>query len=247
MSSWPIFQAHRHLEHDLPALGASVLQQYAWNRYRVRLYVVVQHTFGGRLNYHPHLHIMVSSGGLNESVCGWVQSIEFDRQQIMELWRFAVTSYLWKASRDSLLRSPTVPVEFNDLVLGQIQRRWNIHITRQMTKQHFLGYAGRYIRRLPISQKRILSVTREQVVYQSKDTRTKTVFESSCAPGDFAALLSQHVIDRYRHSMRYFGLLAPRTKRTTSATVFLLLGQEQRSRPQRLSWRGSLLRSFQVD
>ncbi len=245
---WPIFQAHCHLQHDLPALGAAVLRQYAWNRYRVRLHiVVVQHTFGGRLNYHPHLHIMVSAGGLNEYENTWMQSIEFDREQIMELWRFAVTSYLWKANQDGLLHSPAVPADFSDLVLGQTQRHWNIHITRRMTKQHFLGYAGRYIRRLPISQKRILSVARERVVYQSKDTRTKTVIESSCTSAAFVALLSQHVPDRYQHSMRYFGLLAPRTKRTTSAALFILLGQKQRSRPPRLSWRSSLLRDFQVD
>jgi hypothetical protein len=157
------------------------------------------------------------------------------------------SSYLWKANRDGLLHPPTVPAEFNDQILAQIQRRWNIHITRQMTKQHFLGYAGRYIRRLPISQKRILSVTCDQVVYQSKDTRTKTVFERSCTPAEFVALLSQHVPDHYQHSMRYFGLLAPRTKRTTSAAIFLLLEQKPRSRPRWLSWRSSLLRSFQVD
>ena len=44
-------------------------------------------------------------------------------------------------------------------------------------------------------------------------------------------MLSQHVLDRYQHSMRYFGLLAPRAKRTTSAAVFLLLGQKQRYSP----------------
>lgn len=62
--------------------------------------------------------------------------------------------------------------------LGAIKVRFCL----RTTKDHFLRYAGRYIRRLPISQKRILSVTREQVVYQSKDTRKKTFFESSCAP-----------------------------------------------------------------
>jgi hypothetical protein len=190
---------------------------------------------------------MTSAGGLNQSEGTWMQSIEFDREEIMELWRFAVTSYLWKAKRDGLLRLSTVSEEFSDLILGQTQRRWNIHITRRMTKQHFLEYAGRYIRRLLISQKRIFCVARERVVYQSKDTRTKTVIESSCTPAAFVALLSQHVPDRYQHSMRYFGLLAPRTKRTTSADVFLLLGQEQRPRPRRLSWRSSLLRDFQVD
>jgi hypothetical protein len=39
-------------------------------------------------------------------------------------------------------------------------------VCRNMSKGHFLGYAGRYIRRLPISQKRILKVTEEEVVYQ---------------------------------------------------------------------------------
>ncbi len=32
---WPVFKTHRHLQHDLPALGAAVLQQWAWNQYRV--------------------------------------------------------------------------------------------------------------------------------------------------------------------------------------------------------------------
>ncbi len=36
---WPIFKAHRPLQHDLPALGAAVLRQWAWTRYRVRLCV----------------------------------------------------------------------------------------------------------------------------------------------------------------------------------------------------------------
>jgi hypothetical protein len=107
---------------------------------------------------------MASSGGLQESEDTWVQSIEFDRQKIMELWRYAVTSYLWKAKRLGLLGSAVVSDQFSDLVLVQTQRPWNIHITRRMTKQRFLGYAGRYIRRLPISQKRVLSVTCDQVV-----------------------------------------------------------------------------------
>ena len=245
---WTVFQAHRHLQHDLPALGAAVLQQWAWTRYRVRLcIVVVQHTFGGRLNYHPHLHIMVSTGGLDPAEARWVQSLTFNHEQIMDLWRSAVCAYLFKAHRDGLLRPSYLPEEFNDLILRQTQRRWNIHITPQMSKAHFLRYAGRYIRRLPISQRRILTVTKEEIVYQSKDTRTMTLVEAHRTPAEFVALISQHVLDRYLHSMRYFGLLAPRTKHTTSAAIFTLLGQKQRPRPPRLNWRNSLRRNFHVD
>jgi hypothetical protein len=245
---WPVFQTHRHLQHDLPALGAAVLRHWAWTQHRVRLCgIVIQHTFGGHLNYHPHLHLMVSAGGLNPAEGRWVESLDFDRQKIMDLWRFAVTSYLWKAHRDGLLQQSFLPEEFNELILRQTQRRWNIHITRQMSKGHFLRYAGRYIRRLPISQRRILRVTEREVVYQSKDTRTKTLVEARCTPAEFVAILSQHVLDRYQHSMRYFGLLAPRTKRQTSATVFSLLHQQPRPRPPRQRWAASLIKHFGVD
>jgi len=245
---WPAFKAHRRLQHDLPALGASVLQQWAWNRFRVRLCVIViQHTFGGRLNHNPHLHMMVSAGGLKQAEARWVKSLEFDREEIMDLWRFAVTSYLWKAHRNGLLRESFLLGDFNDLILEQVQRKWNIHITRQMSKKHFLGYAGRYIRRLPISQKRILKVTAQEVVYMSKDTRTKTLVETRCTPMEFIAMLSQHVLERYQHSMRYFGLLAPRTKKLTSAAMFALLGQLRRPKPQRQRWADSLKEHFLVD
>lgn len=210
--------------------------------------MVIQHTFGGRLNRNPHLHIMVSAGGLKLAEARWIGSIEFDREEIMRLWRLAVTSYLCKALRKGLLQAIALPSEFNDkLILRQAQRRWNIHITARMSKKHFLRYAGRYIRRLPISLKRILQVTREEVVYESKDTRNRTLLESRCTPSEFVDMLSQHILDRYQHSMRYFGFLAPRTKRQTSAALFALLGQPARPRPPRQAWADSLKKHFGVD
>ena len=119
--------------------------------------------------------MMVSAGGLKPSEASWVEPLTFDREQIMILWRFAVTSYLWKANRDGPLRKSALPVEFNDLIHEEVQRDyWHIHLTPRMAKKHFLGYAGRYIRRLPIAQNRILKVTEEEVVYMAKDTKTKT-------------------------------------------------------------------------
>jgi cytochrome P450 len=47
--------------------------------------------------------------------------------------------------------------------------------------------------------------------------------------------------------MRYFGLLAPRAKRLTSAVVFAFLGQPPRPKPQRQRWADSLKQHFGVD
>jgi hypothetical protein len=245
---WPVFKAHPDLEHDLPALGAAVVQDWAWKQYRARLYgIVILHTFGGYLNHYPHLHMMVSADGLNPIECRWVRSLKFEPKEIRELWRFAVTSYLYKAHRDGLLQQSAIPEEFNDVILGKVRCYWNIHITLRMSKFHFLEYAGRYIRRLPISQKNILAVSEQEVVYLAKDTREKAHVEVRNTPGEFVAILAQHILDRYKHSMRYFGLLAPRTKRITSAGVFALLGQQPRPKPQRPRWAEEMKKRFGVD
>ena len=91
------------------------------------------------------------------------------------------------------------------------------------------------------------SPTQDEVVYLAKDTKTKTLQETRCTPTEFVAMLSPHVLDRYRHSMRYFGLLAPRTKRLTSPAVFELLGQHPRPKPPRQGWADSLKQHFGVD
>jgi hypothetical protein len=61
-----ILQQNRRLLHGIPAMGAEAIIQWAKARYGVRLLVlVVQQTFGGFLNFVPHLHVMVSAGGLH--------------------------------------------------------------------------------------------------------------------------------------------------------------------------------------
>ena len=59
----------------------------------------------------------------------------------------------------------------------------------------------------------------------TKDTRTKRTVETTYTPAEFLATLADHVPDRYRHNVRYFGLLAPRAKSQTHDAVFALLGQ----------------------
>jgi hypothetical protein len=72
----------------------------------------------------------------------------------------------------------------------------------------------------------------DQVVYQSKDTRTQTFVEARRKPEDLVAMLSVHVLERYQHSMRYFGLLAPRTKAQPSMLCFLSWARRNDKDPQ---------------
>ena len=59
-----ILEQNKHLLHGAPAMGAEAIMQCARARFGVHLLVlVVQQTFGGILNFVPHLHVMVSAGG----------------------------------------------------------------------------------------------------------------------------------------------------------------------------------------
>lgn len=81
---WPIFKQNRHLLHDLPALGAEVIQQWVNTKYGARvLIIVIQHTFGAPLNFNCHLHILVSAGGLQESQGRWISRIHFPKAPLM--------------------------------------------------------------------------------------------------------------------------------------------------------------------
>jgi hypothetical protein len=70
---WPIFKRNRHLLHDLPVLGAGVIDQWISMKCGAKAMIfVVPHTFGGDLKFNAHLHILISAGGLQKSTGSWI-------------------------------------------------------------------------------------------------------------------------------------------------------------------------------
>lgn len=245
---WPIFQKNRHLLHDLPALGAATIEHWARAEYGVRVTImVVQHTFARRITFNPHLHILVSKGGLQEASARWIAPLKFDKSRLMHIWRYAVITYLREALKAKLLETALGPIALKRLLTTQYERRWNIFIDCFTSKLHFLRYAGRYIRHPPIAEHRFVTLSDRQVEFLTKDLKQKQTVVTHYSIEEFVSALAEHVPDFYRHGMRYFGLLAPRSKRISTATMFALLGQVQRSRPRRLSWQHSLRKDFGID
>jgi len=241
---WPIFKTNRHLLNDLPAVGASAIQRWVQNKYGVNVFLmVVPQTFGGLLNFNPHLHMLVSAGGFLESEHTWI-SLRFDKRELMQMWRFALIAYLWAAIRGGAFKSDLGTERLKKVLAEQYRREWIIYISPFMSKANFLRYAGRYIRRPPVPLNHIRKITDREVRFLAKDTRAKRRVELQWPKEMFVDLLGEHVPDRYRHAMRYFGLLSPRSKRRTSTALFAVLKQKRRLRPARLSWANSLSRDF---
>ena len=170
-----------------------------------------------------------------------------DKKALMPMWRYAVITLLREALRAGVLETDMARRDLLRLLTSQYERWWNIDIKRFRSKKQFLGYAGRYARRPPIAQHRFLAARRHEVRFLTKDTRTQRTVETTLTPAAFLAMLADHVPDRYRHNIRYFGLLSPRVKRQTHDTVFALLGQERLGKPKPLRWVTSMQRCFGID
>ena len=92
---WNHLQQDRHLLSDIAVLAASVIRRWIQAQYGVTpIILVIPHTFGRRLNFHPHLHILASAGGLNVRENRWVHFRDIDKYVLMYWWRFAVVRYL---------------------------------------------------------------------------------------------------------------------------------------------------------
>jgi hypothetical protein len=64
-------------------------------------------------------------------------------------------------------------------------------------------------RRPPIAQHRFIKVTDREVQFRTKDLKEKREVITHYSVKAFVAVLAEHRPDRYRHAVRYFGLLAP--------------------------------------
>jgi Putative transposase/Transposase zinc-binding domain len=245
---WSLLQRNRHLLSNLPAIGATAIEFWARAKYRARvILMVVQQTYGGFLNFYPHLHTLVSAGGFDEHRGRWIHSLNFQtpdhKYELMLAWKLALLTALDTANKGDSLESNLSREEFNNVLETEGRRKWNVYVSPLVSKRNVIDHIGRYIRKPPIAQYRLTQVDDHHVQYLAKDTRNRRLAPVIYEKKEFVTLLMPHVNDRYWNSMRYFGLLAPRS-RALLTHVFSVLKQEQKPRPVRLSYAESIYRTF---
>jgi len=162
----------------------------------------------------------------------------------MRMWRNAVVSYLRRAQAAGLVADERPARDVADSIEAQYARWWGINVRRFQSKAHVLRYDGRYARKPPIAQHRFRHADRESVRFETKDTRTKQLVETAYRTTESLERLADHLPDSYRHNVRYFDLLAPRSKFKCYRAVFASLGQSPRPKPKRIPWAASIEKTF---
>lgn len=161
--------------------------------------LAVLHTWTQRLDYHPHVHCLVTGGGLSADGTTWhpagKTTFLFPKSALATLARARF--------RDALAKLGIK----HDLPPQIWQIPWVVHITPWGTgEQAVLDYLARYAFRIAITDRRIQAVTDQTVSFRYKDRaagrdRTMTV------PGhEFMRRFLQHVPPAGFHKVRYYGL-----------------------------------------
>jgi hypothetical protein len=241
---WPLFAANAKLCRKLAEIAARVIVSYARVRRGVEVGVMpILHTFNGKLEFNSHVHVLVTAGDMQKTGSQG-RSIFFDRDTLMRSWQRLVIVLLRGALQAGQLKSEMARDEVERLLCQEERRDWHLHVQAFDGKEHFLRYAGRYLRRPPIAQRRILSIADGFVKFWYKDKRLRRRENVRCTVEEFIDRWAQHIPNHYRHAVRHFGLFAPRRWARAAAAVFIIVGQKQRPRPKRRPWAIALQEQF---
>ncbi len=170
---------------------------------------LVLHTWRRDLGFHPHVHAIVTAGGLVRDGQRFHHSPRylFPVKVMGLLLRGKVLGALSRAYAAGTFASfPAFkdPAAFARLVAKLAKLSWNVYAKAPFKKsQHVLAYLGRYTHRVGIANSRLLDVTHDHVTFCTKGRGTATV-----TPVEFLWRFVQHVLPDRFHKIRHIGLYA---------------------------------------
>ncbi|WP_241496231.1 IS91-like element ISPsy3 family transposase, partial [Pseudomonas syringae] len=235
---WPLFFHNRHWLDALCRLAVDNLL-YAGRRRGVEVGVFCAiHTYGRRLNWHPHIHVSVTLGGIDDA--GVWKDLSFHPSALRRRWMWNVRQYLL-----SQWEHTTVPPEnahlqsendWRHLVLNAGGQHWHIHLSKKTKNgRKTVNYLGRYLKKPPISGSRLAHYTSGATLsFTYLDHRTKTYQQETLSQTDMLRRVVQHIPEKHFRMIRYFGFLANRVCGRQLPRVYEALRMERRGKAQKL-------------
>lgn len=170
--------------------------------------IMVVQTHGRSGRYNPHLHIIMSSGGVNESTGRWVELGYFPYEIIHRKWQYHLFEML----------KEIVATDEMKLVIDSLYKMYPkglvAHVTKGKVPERCRGlakYLAKYVASPPIAIRRIVGYTGREVTYWYKDHQTKGKEVVTVDVMTFIGRMVQHILPKGFQRIRYYGLQATKT------------------------------------
>ena len=182
--------------------------------------LAVLHTWTAQLRYHPHVHMLVTGGGVTEDGRSWREP----RGEFLVPVR-AFSKIVRARLRDTLQAER--PELFESVPPKAWRREWCSFCKHYGTgRQAVLKYLSRYVHRIAICNSRIIAVDETHVTFRYKDHAARRWRITRLTGVEFLRRFLMHVLPRGFHKVRYYGLSHPsRSGLAFSAWLLLMLNQ----------------------
>jgi predicted Zn-ribbon and HTH transcriptional regulator len=183
----------------------------------------ILHTWGQNLLFHPHVHCVVTGGGLSPEPSRWIASrprFFISVRVLSRLFRRLFLTALQQAydekelSFHGSLEALRDPEAFAQSIVSARRTEWVVYAKPPFGgPAQVIDYLGRYTHRVAISNQRLQAFADAQVTFQYKDYRSAEPQRSrhmTLPEEEFIRRFLLHVIPAGFQRIRHYGLLSNR-------------------------------------
>ena len=209
--------------------------------------IAVLHTFGSDLKWNPHIHMIVTAGGLSPDGARWIAGAKrylVPAPLLGTEWKLRVIEGIRRMHEQERLQCRRLRSDRRrrvdiDKLLGHVRKqRWRILIGPSLrTADQAVRYACRYSKRPVIAEWRLLNFRNRYVTFRFKDYhRGGAVGVKTLPVLVFMDRVFQHLPDANFRNVRQYGLFSTRRRGTSLPKARQLLAQRKKRQPSPTTW-----------
>jgi hypothetical protein len=218
-------------------------------------FIAVLHTWSQTLIDHPHLHCIVTAGGLapdGERWITWRKGLFIPVKVLSRLFRGIFLYNLKRAYESGRLRVPDDlqgPAAFKSLLTRLYRQAWVVHCKTPMGRpEDVIAYLARYTHRVAISNDRLVRLEGGHVTFRWRDrARHGKVRLMTLEAAEFIRRFLLHILPDGFVKIRYYGILSHRNRNTKLLQAKRILGVPSGDHPEAISWQERLRRLTGID
>jgi hypothetical protein len=217
--------------------------------------ISVLHTWGQQLSFHPHIHCIVSGGGIT-AANGWKPAAKND-------WRFLfpvkAMSIVYRAKFLQALKKMIDTGEVNMAAKASSKQLFNLLYQKDWIvyakapfggPQAVIEYLGRYTHKVAISNHRICRIDEQQqtVTFDYKDYADHSKQKQMTLTGaEFIRRFEQHILPRRFTKIRTYGYLANRNRQQRINKVLQKMKLPLHKGLVKIPWQWYLAEKYGID
>jgi hypothetical protein len=183
-------------------------------------FVGILHTWGKSLCLHPHIHYVITGGGLSRDKSEWIRlpyqnKFLFPAKAVSMTIRGKFVKLLKKAYAQGDLVFPgkleaiSSPSSFYAFCNQVGNQAWYCHSKRPFSgPEKVLEYIGRYTHRVAISNSKLINISNNRVIFKITDYKDKSRIKVTSLPVEtFIRRFTWHILPHGFRKIRHFGFL----------------------------------------